>query len=213
MTFNTALCFPETRSEPFSLRFLPLFFDTLLYFIPTNLTPAKLTDKDNQAKLSYRNPFADDQDSSRFDRLAAELGGRGREYYRHFLSAQPQSGGGQSAESPISTLISLITGQKPEQNIAENRQRERHWHARLVLLLSDLLAEEEAEIAQSLQNIAARKRQMLAAIQGTEEELPSVAGQGELPNRPFYPDYSPPQLKNLLQAFATFYLNDDASRN
>lgn len=210
MSFNTALCFPETRAEPFSRRFLPLFFDNLLYFTPANPTSESTGSAEDQVLLSFRNPFSDEPDSSRFDRLAAELAGRGREYYRHFLAARPPAGGGTAEEASVASLVSLLAGQKPEMDSMESRQRERHWQARLVLLLSTLLAEEETTVAQCLQEIAARKREMLTALQGIDEENPVDCGKTWLPSRPFYPDYSPPQLKNLLQAFATFYLIDDA---
>lgn len=208
MTFNTALCFPETSSEPFSRRFLPFFFDTLCYFTPASLQSEETTTTEKLVQFSFRNPFAEDRDSSRFASLAEELGGRGREYYRHFLSSQPAAAGGAGEESSVAALVSLVTGQTPIQDDEETRQRERHWQARLVLLLATLLTEEEEEIAKSLEEVAARKRQILSALQGTEEKMTFGAGQAWLPSRPFYPDYSPPQLKNLLQAFATFYLSD-----
>jgi len=212
MTLHNALCFPETRPEPFSRRFLPLFFESLLYFTPTSRPLIRAATSDSEKYLSYRNPFANDEDSRRFDRFAEDLCGRGREHYRHFLSSLPKTEGA-ATESSVADLISVFTGLESGERHEADEQREKRWHARLILLLSALLTEEEAEIARNLATIANRKRQMMAALQGIEDAIPNAAGQNWLPNRPFYSEYSSPQLKNLLKAVASFFLADAEARN
>ena len=204
MTLDIALCFPETRPEPFSLRFLPLFFDSLLYFTPTGPSPESSATIEAKPLYSFRNPFADDEDSSRFDRLAEELAGKGREYYRHFLASLPQPGGSMG-ESSVASLISLFTGKKAGESQEMDEKREQQWHSRLFLLLSTLLGEEEADIARNLDSMAARKQRMLAALHGLGDQGSTNSGNRPAA-RPFYPEYSSQQLKNLLQAFACFFL-------
>ncbi len=213
MIFDTTLCFPETRPEPFSRRYLPLFFETLFYFTPTNPTLATTACPDGQGQFSLRNPFADDRDSSRFARLARELAGRGREYYRHFLAAQPQTGGGSITETSVASLVSLFTGQSPEMSDSENQQRQRRWHARLVLLLATLLTEDETRNRQmSGKTLPPVNDRCWPLCREREEQMPPIGGPACSPGRPFYPEYSPQQLKNLLQAVATFYLSDATAR-
>jgi len=205
-----ALLLPECDPIGAGTPSLLSFFDLIGYFSPD--ASGKLDFCPPQAEPLFTSicPFAEDADNERFRQLIKELRGRGREFYLHSLSAMPAAASA-GEESSVSSLLSLITGQTTGQQAAERKEQAKRWQARLILQLSLLLSEEEEEINRSLAAVSSQRKNMLAALQGIEEEQTEPTSPA-MPKANILAAFNDTQQRNQLYAWSYFYLNSPAAQ-
>ncbi len=202
----SALYFPETSPDRQTVCQLLLFFEQLYYYNPAETaTPSALRIfADNDLIVGYP-PLPFGNDLPRFQRMLRDLKGSWGEFYRSSLSsmAVEQFRVKDKDEASTWSLKSSMTASADSRGDIANK--EAVWQAALLLKLSELLTQEEQEIAEGLSNIAIKQSQMLEALRGNEE----TALEESLPTlKPLLPTASPISIGLHTKAWGQLYLRD-----
>ena len=225
---SSALIFPDTEPSGHGMARLLVFFNTLSYYLPTEIAGEAKKNNNFFENLSTGYvPAPLGEDLSRFNRLLHEMEtSRSDELSRLFSAAKAPLAAEQLRDHDETSASSVYSAMKDDaESKSSTRYKERLWQARLILKLAETLVRSEAEVSLGLAQISSVEHKVFKALEGlgdAEKDDPEKVGSLDkfqhFNGENILPEETSPGTSGLLiplrlKAWAELFLADTSDRH
>jgi len=174
----TALIFPVTEPSQYIMAKLLVFFDSVSYYLPIELSSDNSGADDLLSDLitAYVPAPLSEDELFRFRRQLHDMGTcRPDELTRLFSAVNaPLAAGGLRDLDEVSSSSVYSSLQKNHATKTDTLYKERLWQSRLILKLAEVLDKREAEVRQGLSRVSSTEQRLFAALDGAD--IPDTNG-------------------------------------